>query len=233
MELEGFGASLIGRAIFVYANAEQAWIPWEFVSGTQYSCRILLTSENTTLRCIEMENAWTFIIRPQSAKDWSCIATIIRGMGGTVLLTFDSGCPRAPDSFMTFLDNLVQDPRIMLTRIWVGTTIEIPVVPDAIFFPTRLNDMCTKIYDIIRCLPARNDHDAWKPISLPEWNTLVDTTTASHLGVLVSDIGEKEWKLFWHKIEDSTPVSKTVLFQKGLDWLRTAMAIIEKNRDIQ
>ena len=232
MELEGFGTSLLGKAIFVYAKPEEEWIPWEFISGNEYNCKILITAENSTFHCLEVENEWSVILRPTSPKDWSCLATILRGMGGSILLAFDGVSPRAPDSFTRFLDTIVQDSKYTITRIWLGTNIDIPAVPDAVFFPVQIQSDTTKIYDMLRCLPSRNGHDSWKAMSLPDWNAIVETTISSNLGIAMSDVGEKEWNLFWHKLADSVTSPKPVLFQKGFTWLRTAMVVIEKNKDI-
>lgn len=231
MELEGFGASLVGRTIYVFADGQHVWIPWEFISGTPYTCKILVTSLKSNYHCLEMEHPWTFIVRPQTAKDWSCIATILRGMGGSVLLTFDSGCLRPPDSFLTFLDSVVAEARIIVTRIWFGIGIEIPIVPDAIFFPAQIREHSQAAYSLIGRLPARLEHGPYRQMSSEEWLATIDVTTQSSLGLVISDVGEQEWKLFWHKTSDSVLEGKDVIFQKGFSWLRTAMTILEKNAE--
>ena len=232
MELEGFGASLQGRVLFVYSKPDEEWIPWEYISGTDYTCKILITSESRTLHCLEIENVWNIILRPISPKDWSCLATILRGMGGPILLVFDGLSPKLPESFARFLETTTQDTKFVITRIWLGTNIDIPAVPDAVFFPVQILSDTTKLYDILRSLPGRNGHDSWKSMSLPDWNSLTETTVASNLGIVMSDVGEKEWNLFWHKLSDSASFSKPILFQKAFDWLRTAMTVLEKNRDM-
>jgi hypothetical protein len=231
MELEGFGASLIGRAIYVYSDSKDVWIPWEFVSGTQYTCKILITSEQSKLHCLEVDNVWTFVIRPQTGKDWSCIATIIRGMGGSVLVAFDHNYPKAPDTFLSFLDSTVADARIVITRIWFGIGIDIPVLPDAIFFPVHVHEIRNQIYDLIRSLPGRSNHGPFKQMSVDEWNALINTTIQSDLGLVISDIGEQTWNLFWHKISDSLIGAKNQHFQNAFSWLRTAVTVLEKNSE--
>ena len=231
MELEGFGASLIGRAIYVFADSQDVWIPWEFITGTQYSCKILITSLKNDFHCLEVENAWTIIVRPQTAKDWSCIATILRGMGGSVLLTFDVGCPKPPDSFLSFLDSIVTEARIVVTRIWVGKGIEIPIVPDAIFFPVQIRSFNEAVYELLGRLKGRFDHGPYTQMSAGEWRALIDATQQSNLGLVVSDVGEHEWKLFWHKLGDSLTGEKSKMFQTGFSWLRTAMSVLEKNAE--
>ena len=228
MELEGFGASLVGRAIYVYANDKEAWIPWEFISGTSYSCRILVTGSDAQSRAIESEHAWTFIVRPVSPKEWSCIATIVRGMGQSVLLTFDIGSPVPPASFITFMDSCVSEGRIILTRLWIGQNIEIPTIPDAIFFPVIRSDQ-EDMYNMIRRLPARSNHGVWVPMSSADWLSITAATAASGLGIVVSDVGEASWHLFWHKIADSRADPRHVLVTRGFQAIRTGMALVEKN----
>jgi hypothetical protein len=225
MELEGFGASLLGRAIYVYAEGKDIWLPWEFISGN-YTCKILVTTDLAKYHCLEFEHNWTIIFRPQNAKDWSCIATIIRGMGGSVLLTFDSGCSRPPDSFLSFIGSVVSDARTVLTRVWVGRDIEIPVVPDAVFFPVGIREYNRAVYELIGRLPARQDHGPLRQMTGAEWTAMIDATIQSGIGLMVSDIGEREWKLFWHKLSDSVVLPRGL--EHGLSWLRTATEMIEK-----
>lgn len=233
MELEGFGASLVGRALYVYCNDNDAWIPWEFVSGTTYSCRILIAGSDTKhLRCIETEYAWTFVIRPLTPKDWSCIATIIRGMGGaggSVLLAFDIGSPVCPPTFVQFMDTVLSEGRILLTRLWLGKNIEIPSIPDAIFFPLIHEDY-DAIYDMLRRLPARANHGAWTPLPPADWMSIAKATAESGLGMVISDIGEATWQLFWHKVSDSRAEPSHTLVSRGFQMIRSGMALVEKNQ---
>ncbi len=230
MELEGFGASLVGRNIYIVADGEHAWIPWEFVSGTAYTCKILVTGEGYGLRCVEAENNWTAIFRPVTPRDWSCIATIIKGMGNTVLLTIDHHAPVAPAAFITFLDSVLAEGRTVITRIWIGTHMEIPAIPDAIFFPVlRDAGRASAAYEMMCRLPARGGHGSWKTPPIGEWNALVGATITGGLGLVISDVGESAWTLFWHKIADSAAEGHGVVMKRGLAWLRTGAALIEKN----
>ena len=229
MELEGFGASLVGRALYVYSTESDAWVPWEFISSTTYSCRILITGLDKHLRTMEAEYAWTFIVRPTGLKDWACIATIVRGMGQSVLLVFDIGTPPIPPTFVAFMDSCLAEGKVILTRVWIGQNIEIPTIPDAIFFPV-LRDGHDAVYDMIRRLPGRGGHGSWAPISPADWLTISKATAESGLGMVVSDIGETSWQLFWHKVSDSRAEPSHVLVSRGFQALRTGMALVEKNR---
>jgi hypothetical protein len=231
MELEGFGASLVGRAIYVVSDAEHAWIPWEFISGTQYSARILITGEGPGVRLVQAENSWNAVVYPSTARDWSFIATLIKSSGGAVLLVMDSHAPAAPPTFQHFMDGILGEGRISLTRVWIGTHTEIPTIPDAILFPPLHDSFrATAAYDMIRRLPARGGHGAWAAVSAAEWGTLVEATARSDLGILISDVGESAWSLFWHKLSDSAAESHGLLVKRGLAWLRTGAALLEKNQ---
>lgn len=202
MEIEGFGASLVGRAIYVCAPPEKAWIPYEFISGTTYNCRICISGNPKNIRLIDTADGWNAIFYPLLSRDWSCIATVIQSMGPHVLLVFDSYAPPAPMSFISFLDTCVSNGRVTLTRIWIGTHVEIPCIPDAILFP-QFDDSARAAYDMIKRLPGRNGHGAWNAPSADEWDVIVKATSDGKLGVMISDVGEPTWSLFWHKVEDS------------------------------
>jgi hypothetical protein len=228
MELEGFGASLVGRALYVVADYEHAWIPWEFISGTQYAARILISGDGTGMRLLEAENGWGAIFKPTHGRDWSVIATMMKSAGGPILLTFDSHAPAAPASFITFLDSMLAEGRV-ITRIWAGTHVTVPCIPDALLFPPLAEPFRGRAaYEMMRRLPARDGHGAWTAMGTGEWTALVDATSKSNLGILISDIGEKAWTLFWHKLEDSHNELVSVTVKRGLEWLRTGAAIIEK-----
>jgi hypothetical protein len=231
MELEGFGASLVGRAVYVCAPPEKAWIPYEFISGTTYNCRICISGHPKNIRLIDTSEGWNAVFHPSSSRDWSCIATMIQSMGPQVLLVFDSYAPVPPSTFITFLDNCVTAGRVVLTRIWIGTHVEIPCIPDAILFPVfgpGITGAATEAYEMMRRLPARNNHGTWSAPNLDEWGVLVKATADGHLGIMISDIGEHAWSLFWHKVEDShlgTPGSN-LLHARLL--LGTGMKLLER-----
>jgi len=238
MELEGFGTSLVGSSLYVHTDAEHAWVPTEFLASP-FSCKLLVTGSEATHHCVEAETVWTAILRPLAPKDWSCIATLIRGAGAggagaggtttSVLLTFDVGCPVIPESFAAFLDAVVSEGRISLTRVWIGIGVRIPTVPDAIFFPPRMDaDARGAAHALIGRLPARNGHGAAPSMSSEDWASLVTATATSGMGICVTDVGENGWTLFWHKPADSAGDSRDALVRRGLAWMRTGGAILEK-----
>lgn len=235
MELEGFGTSLVGCSLYVHTNADHAWVPMEFLSNP-FSCKLLVTGSDGSHHCVEAETTWTAILRPVSPKDWSCIATLIRGAGpgpggttASVLLTFDTGCPVLPESFAAFLDAVVAEGRISLTRVWIGFGARIPTVPDAVFFPPSMDAEARGVaHALIGRLPARNGHGAPPSMSSEEWASLVTATATSGMGICVTDVGENGWTLFWHKPVDSAGESREALVRRGLAWMRTGGAILEK-----
>lgn len=229
MELQGFGTSLVGRAIYVYANSEDAWVPWEFISGVPYSVQILVRGTTTTHRLVEMETDWNVIVSPQNAKDWSILATLIKGTGGTVLLVFDTDTPKPPATFLTFLDGIVAEGRTVLTRVWIGQAIEIPCIPDAVLFPVLADSRLHSVaFDLMYRLPARQGHEVLPSMSSGEWTSLVKATVESGLGLMITDVGETTWSLFWHKIADSRILHSSAQHAKGMSLMRTGMKLLER-----
>ena len=171
----------------------------------------------------EAENEWTAVFRPTGARDWSMIATMIRSSTGSVLLAFDS--VKLPESFITFLDTTVATTRTLVTRIWIGAGIEIPCIPDAIFFPPATLEQQTVVYDVLGRLPARGGHGPWHKLSAADWTSLCQATTASYLGMVISDVEESEWSLYWHKVADSATASG---LKQGLALVRAGATILEK-----
>jgi len=230
MELEGLGCSLVGRALYCFCNESNMWIPWEFISGSPHVCRILVCGPG--FETLEVEHNWTFVVRPGnngSGKEWSCLATIIKGMSnglgvaGSILIVFAVGAPKAPPGFLTFMDSVLGEGRIMLTRIWLGEHIEIPTIPDAIFFPVGADPRT--MYDMIHRLPARGGHEGFGMTG--DWNLIVKATAEQGLGLVVSDIGETQWSLFWHKIADSDTETDNSRFRKGVHLIKLGTRIIE------
>jgi hypothetical protein len=230
MELEGFGASLVGKSIYVVSDDKNAWIPWEFISGVTYSAKLLISGYSPSgVCCIEAENSWTAIFRPMTSKDWSCIATMLRGIGNTILLTFDHYSPVPPASFINYLDSLLMDSHITITRVWIGTHVEIPTIPDALLFPPFSDNVRNQeAFEMIQRLPARNGHGPWAVLDRNEWNSLIQATSSSDIGLMVSDICESKWTLFWHKLQDSRSDNHSILLKRGLLWMRTGGLLIEK-----
>lgn len=214
MELEGFGTSLTGYSLYIPCREHEAWIPWEFLSG--HISRVLVTSDTPSIRLVEAENTWNAVFRPTTPKEWSCIATVVRNLVGPTLLVFD-GSPSPPDAFLPSIEQCT-------TKIWIGNHASIPVIPDAIFFPV-LRERITEAYNILTQLPGRNSHGAWKGMSASEWSLLITTTTGSELGIVVSDVGESEWVLFWHNPSDSLDVE--LCKKRGISWLQTGVHMME------
>jgi len=198
MELEGFGVSLVGRCVHICADGSSTWLPWEFLAAS-YSCRILICGEVKKTVLAFTQN-WTVVFTPNDLKTWSAIATVLKGMGQTVLIVFDTSAPEMPVSFVRFLDECSSQGRQVITRVWVGQKAMMTSVPDAVFFPT---DNSSEVYDYLSRLPARSGHGKWSGMSALEFKTLCDTVASNNLGFVLSDLGESGWTLFWHREADS------------------------------
>lgn len=218
MEIEGFGASLVGQCVYVCAGADSVWIPWEFVTS-RYTGKILVCGTDGTRSILAVGNDWTVLFSPTNSKDWSAIATLLKMLGNTILLAFDVGV-EPPSSFLAYVDSLLSDGRIVITRIYCGKQ-GIPVVPDAILFPYEAQG----IYEICARLPAVRNHGPWNPMATTDFNTLLTTATSNKVGVVISDVGESGWTLFWHRIEDSRIDNGAKRFLPAL--LRCATRLVE------
>jgi hypothetical protein len=72
MEVQGFGGSLVGKTIWVHG---EEWIPWEFLQ--KIACRFLIHDSTNSLL---FTDTWDYAIVPRTAKDWSCVATILKAI---------------------------------------------------------------------------------------------------------------------------------------------------------
>ena len=223
MELEGFGASLVGRPIFVYADAEHAWIPFEFISGVTYNARILVTGHACSP--VELEYPWNIVFRPSQPKDWSALATILRGLGKTLLLVFDHPATDPPDSFYPFLESMLAEGRTVITRVWIGTAVALPLIPDAVFFPPQADAAAAA--ELVQALPERAGRHGPCKIQAAEWASPAKATQDMKLGIIVSDVGESEWTVFWHKPADSRCESSAAITKRMIQWIRNATRMIE------
>jgi hypothetical protein len=209
MELEGFGVSLVGRTTWIVGRQ----IPWEYVQGTHYVYKMLIRGSRPTLADIEGE--WNTIWCPQ-AKDWSFLATILRGIGtSTCLLVMDHVDP--PASFWHFLDTIRG-----VTKLWIHE--EAPAfVPDAVFFPPlKVPELAEQALRVFQALPARNGHGPW---NAPSWDSIVTATATQDLGLVVSDIEESTWTLMWHRPDDSRlPTEKAAPIARH--WIQLGVEIL-------
>jgi hypothetical protein len=61
-----------------------------------------------------------------------------------------------------------------------------------------------------------------------DWSLIVKATAEQGLGLVVSDIGESRWSLFWHKIADSDTETDTNRFRKGMRLLHLGTHTMER-----
>ncbi len=213
MELEGFGVSLVGKTAWVIGSSQ---IPWEYIQGVHYTTRILIRGTKPTLA--EVEGTWNSIWCSPQAKDWSFIATVLRGVGvSNCLLVMDHVDP--PASFWQYLDSMVHG---IQTRVWIHG--EGPAfVPDAIFCPPlKTQELAELAWRCFSALPARNGHGGWTASS---WDSIVSATSSQQLGLVVSDVEEMTWTLMWHRPADSRlPLEKSVSMARH--WIQIGSEVL-------
>jgi len=182
MEVQGFGGSLVGKTIWVHG---EEWIPWEFLQ--KIACRFLIHDSTTSLL---FTDTWDYAIVPRTAKDWSCVATILKAISASssVLVAWTIS---VPPNFVRFVEQLP------VTRLMLSS--EEPVLPvDAVFgTPTAaFRGLCE------RMPPCRN-HGTYTPPSSDAWGDLTRTLSEGGMSVMLTDVGESAWTLFWYKPSDS------------------------------
>lgn len=231
MELEGLGVSLHGRPLWVYAAPHHrrygSCIPWEYIQEINYTAKILV--RGTAVTPTQLETDWHSVWFPQTARDWSCIATLIRSIGvGACLLVLDRVTHMPPPSFWTYLDGIVKEGRTTVTRIWIHT--EVPQwIPDALFFPPMEDQDASLVLQILQAMPARHNHGGWISMhQAHQWLDIVRDTRSQGLGLVLSDVQETAWTLFWHKPADSRP-SVEALVGKAAPWLEVATALLKSH----
>jgi hypothetical protein len=214
MELEGFGVSLVGRAAWVHGA-----IPWEFLHS-QHTIKILLRSARPTFAEAEMD--WTCVWHPQHMRDWSCIATVLRGYNaGSCLIVMDHVVP--PGTFWTFLEGMIREGRTV-TRLWIHEEPP-PVVPDATFFPpTMAADVAQRMLEVFSALPGRAGHGGW--VAPADWLAVVTAAAEQGMGLVVTDVEETAWTLLWHRPADSRPPAERRI-PTAQHWLRIGMQILD------
>jgi hypothetical protein len=230
MELEGLGVSLHGRPLWVYAGQEHArygsCIPWEYIQEIHYTVKILV--RGASISPAQIETDWNSVWFPQTARDWSCIATMIRSIGvGSCLLVVDH-VSDSPVSFWTYLDGIVKEGRTTLTRIWIHTDVP-RWIPDALFFPPMEDHEASGILQILQAMPPRHNHGGWVSMNTAsQWLDIVRDTRSQGLGLVLSDVQETAWTLFWHKPADSRPTMEGVI-AKVTPWFDVATTLLKSH----
>lgn len=230
MELEGFGASLVGKRVWCVGDV---LLPWEFLHADTHAMRILVQPGIRTAclsaRVAEAEADWNCVWSPTSAHDWSCIATLIRSAGskGGVLLVLDHWMEAVPPSFLHYLEGLLRSGG-GVTLVWLSDTHTAPPWhigdTDAIVFAPMGADVAAQTHTWIQHLPARRGHGPFV-YSAEEWETVCEATRLQDLGLVVSDVGEQTWGLFWHRPSDSRG-TKDDRIRRSLAWIDTGTHLL-------
>ena len=192
MELEGFGVSLAGRSVWSHGGR----IPWEFINGVNYGTRILIHGPIASMTPLAiMEGGWTCVWHPRHPREWSYIATVLRGTQGQCLVVF-ADIQEIPASFCTFMDSMT------VSRVWLNTEAP-PWIPDAVFISTV--DDASAMFEMLQNIPGRAGHGSWMGTTFDAWSAAVAATREQGLGLVLSDVEEPTWTLMWYRPADSYP----------------------------
>jgi len=209
MEIEGFGSPLTGQTLWMVRDC---WIPWEFVPQTP--CRMLLAGSVATTVYGE---PWTYILYPTSPKDWSCAATILKAFGsGVVAWTSDLVVPPA---FLRFIESE------SYTKVMMGYITEPPLFPDAVFFP-YCKTADPLVLSICKAMPPRKGHGAYSVHT--QWEDVVAMLADSGMSLVITDVEEKDWTLFWVKRSDSAQVTEAAAKTQALHLVKAAALLLDR-----
>ena len=93
-----------------------------------------------------------------------------------------------------------------LTRLMMGyASGSPPMLPDAILF--SMDASMTAVRSLCERLPPRKGPCASSPMDA--WSELFSTLTQSNLSLMVTDVEDKAWTLYWMKQEDSNALTAT------------------------
>ena len=186
---------MLGKTIWVYGDE---WVPWEFLQSI--TCRILIHDSSTSLL---FTDSWDYCIAPKTPKDWSCVATIIKALSADSSVLVAWRLP-VPPTFVRFIESMP------VTRLLLSSgEPSLPV--DAVFgTPTAaFRTLCE------RMPPCRN-HGAYAPPSMEAWGDLTKTLAEGGMSVVLTDVGESTWTLFWYKPSDSQGAAPSKATVTGL-----------------
>ena len=199
---------MVGKTSWVFS--QDAWIPWEFLPSI--TCRILIHDHASPILFTE---EWEYCIAPKTPKDWSCAATIIKALCAPASVLVVLAASSTPPNFLSFLTS------VPVSCVLLST--EEPAIPvDAVFSaPTAaFRDLCQRI-------PGRSGHGSYTAPAVEGWSDLTATLSGSGLSVVLTDVDESEWTLFWYKPSDSHGLTATDAKRKVGELLSTAQRVLE------
>jgi hypothetical protein len=209
MEIQGFGGSLVGKTSWVWSRFTGDWIPWEFLPSI--TCRILIHDHTSSILFTE---EWEYCIAPKTPKDWSCTATIVKALSTSASVLVVLASSGAPPNFLSFLTS-VPVSRVLLSA-------EEPAIPvDAVFSAPN-----AVFRDLSERIPGRKGHGSYTAPSTEGWADLTATLSGSGLSVVLTDVDESEWTLFWYKPSDSHGLTATDAKRKVGELLSTAQRVL-------
>jgi len=83
------------------------------------------------------------------------------------------------------------------------------------------------MYDMVHRLPARAGHEGFS-MTLDAWTMIVNATGQQYMGLVITDIGENRWSLFWHKVADSDTETDSSRFSKGMRLVKLGTRVLER-----
>jgi hypothetical protein len=160
---------------------------------------------------------WTYILYPTSPKDWSCAATILKAFGsGLVAWTSDLVVPPA---FLRFVESE------SYTKVMMGYITEPPMFPDAVFFP-YCKTADPLVLSICKAMPPRKGHGAYTIHT--QWEDVVAMLADSGMSLVITDVEEKDWTLFWVKRSDSAQVTEAAAKAQALHLVKAAALLLDR-----
>jgi hypothetical protein len=106
----------------------------------------------------------------------------------------------------------------------MGYTVEPPLFPDAVFFPyCKIADPL--VLSICKAMPSRKGHGAYTVHT--QWEDVITMLADSGMSLVISDIEEKAWTLFWVKRSDSAQVTEAAAKTQALHLIKAAASLLD------
>jgi hypothetical protein len=225
MELEGLSHSLMNKSIgIIVKNEIECYIPWEFLhSPDSYTHRLLITNKSNKYKNLLVGNDWSSIWNIGNPKDWSCIATTLKAHTGHLLLVFDINIPDIPNSFINFIQNLIEHDHKSITTIRMIQLGQPIYFHDAIFWTVGHDP--TNIYATITHLITKYSHIKFG-YEYDVVENLVNAANKENAELVMSYEGAFNYKLYWSKKEDSF-LDHSELTKKAHSFIRSSMNLID------
>jgi hypothetical protein len=102
-------------------------------------------------------------------------------------------------------------------------------IPDALFFPPLQDSEANTVLSILQAMPARHNHGGWICTQTANaWLDILRDTRRQGLGLVLSDVQETAWTLFWHKPADSRPPMEVIMTKTGA-WMEGVSMLLKSH----